>query len=134
MKNLRSKCSRMRGCRSAAGGMLSSLPLLGRLVAGVSARSCPRLQERQLTLINHREASRAHRIHSTFYSKREHLMAVGGGSGDVKGHWLIPSSRAQGRGTSRDAEQERQEGAVPLRFISRESAFLGSLGITKNKS
>lgn len=77
---------------------------------------------------------RAHQIHSTFYSKREHLMAVGGGSGDVKGRWLIPSSRAQGRGTSRDAEQERQEGAVPLCFISRESAFLGSLGIMKNKS
>lgn len=109
-------------------------PFTGTTGGGMSAGSCPWLQERQLTLINHREASRAHQIHSTFYSKCEHLMAVGGGSGDVKGHWLIPSSRAQGRGTSRDAEQERQEGAVPLRFISRESAFLGSLGIMKNKS
>jgi len=61
-------------------------------------------------------------------------MAVGGGSGDVKGHWLIPGSRARRRGTSTDAEEERQKGAVPLSFISRESAFLGSLGIMKNKS
>lgn len=59
---------------------------------------------------------------------------MGGGSEDVKGHWLIPGSWAWRRGTSRDAEEGRQEGAVPLSFISRESAFLGSLGIMKNKS
>lgn len=61
-------------------------------------------------------------------------MAVGGGSGDVKGHWLIPGSRARRRWTSRDTEEGRQEGGVPPSFISRESAFLGSLGIMKNKS
>lgn len=59
---------------------------------------------------------------------------MGGGLGDVKGHWLIPGSQARRRGTSRDAEEERQEGAIPLSFISRENAFLGSLGIMKNKS
>lgn len=61
-------------------------------------------------------------------------MVVGGGLEDVKGHWLIPGNRARRRGTSRDAKEGRQEGAVPLSFISRESAFLGSLGIMKNKS
>lgn len=50
--------------------------------------------------------------------------------GDMKGHWLIPGSQGWRRGTSKG----KQKGAVPLSCISRVSAFLGSLGIMKNKS
>lgn len=100
----------------------------------VSTESYRCLQERQLTLINHEEGSWAQQIHSTFYFNHEHLTAMGGGSGDGKGHWFIHSSGALRRGPGRDAEEESHEGTVPLSFVSRESAFLGSLGIMKNKS